>query len=234
MKLIFVHGSADTGECYYYQTRHFKGSEAVSLPGHPDGVPCGSAELYAEWLRGYIHGKGYGRDVVLAGHSLGGAIVLLYALKYPDEVKAVVPLGSGPYFHIDPERQWNLKKAANGDKKEYETWLSQQAARSPGLPEDVAKHELETRIKMGPGILHHDLSCCMGYNIVDRLHEIKAPVFALAATGDPYCPPADSYALAEGIPNCRVKVIEGPTHWMIIDRPKETNQAIEEFLKTLK
>lgn len=232
MKLIFVHGSADTGESYYYQTQYFRDSEAVDLPGHPDGVPSASADLYTEWLRGYIQGKGY-TDVVLAGHSLGGAIVLTYALKYPDEVKAIIPLGSGPYFHIDPARQHDLKLAANGDKVKYDEWLKDQAGRSPGLPPGIAEHELETRIKMGPGILHHDLSCCMDYNIVDRLHEIQVPTLAVAATDDPYCPPADSHILAENIPNAKAVVIEGQTHWFIIDRPQQTNKVIEEFLATL-
>ena len=232
MKLVFVHGSADTGECYYYQTRHFKGSEAVDLPGHPDGEPCGSVELYVEWLRGYIHGRGYA-DVVLAGHSLGGAIVLTYALKYPDEVKAVIPLGSGPYFHMDPARLHDLKLAAEGSKAQYDEWLGQQAGRSPGLPPEVAEHELQTRIAMGPDILRHDLTCCANYNIVDRLHEIRVPTLAVAATDDPYCPPADSHVLAENIPNARAVIIEGPTHWFIIDRPEQTNRVIEEFLATL-
>ncbi len=233
MQLIWVHGSADTADSFYHQTRRFPGSNAVNLPGHPagNGTPSGSAEEYAEWLRGYIAGKGY-TDVVLSGHSLGGGIVLTYALKYPDEVKAVIPLGSGPYFHIDPEQQDNLRRAALGDKAAYDEWMSQQTLRD-GLPADVAEEELKDRIKMGPAVIHHDLDCCHRYNIVDRLHEIRVPVLAVAASGDPYCPPADSQRLADNIPNAKTVVVDGPTHWLMIDRAEPVNKAIEDFLATL-
>ena len=39
MKLIFIHGAGGSPQSYYYQTRHFEGSEAVALPGHPEGTP---------------------------------------------------------------------------------------------------------------------------------------------------------------------------------------------------
>jgi pimeloyl-ACP methyl ester carboxylesterase len=39
--------------------------------------------------------------------------------------------------------------------------------------------------------------------------------------------------LAENIPNAKAVIIEGPTHWFIIDRPAQTNKVIEEFLATL-
>ena len=234
MQLVWIHGSADTADSFHHQVRRFPGSDAVNLPGHPagnGGRPCGSAAEYAEWLRGYITGKGY-TDVVLSGHSLGGGIVLTYALQYPDQVKAVIPLGSGSYFHIDPAQQDGLRRAASGDKAAYDEWVGQQTLRD-GLPPDVAERERQDRIAMGPGMLHHDLDCCYRYDITGRLGEIQAPVLAVAATGDPYCPPADSQVLADNIPNGRTTVVDGPTHWLHIDRHEAVNEAIEQFLATL-
>ena len=233
MQLIWVHGSADTADSFYHQVRRFPGSDAINLPGHSagNGKPSGSADEYAEWLRGYIAGKGY-TDVVLSGHSLGGGIVLTYALKYPEEVKAVIPLGSGPYFHIDPAQQDNLRRAASGDKAAYDEWMSQQTLRD-GLPSEVAEKERQDRIAMGPGMLHHDLDCCSRYNIAARLPEIAVPVLAVAATGDPYCPPPDSNTLSDNIPNAKTVVVDGPTHWLHIDRADAVNRAIEGFLAGL-
>jgi pimeloyl-ACP methyl ester carboxylesterase len=54
-----------------------------------------------EWLRGYIHQKGY-QEIVLAGHSLGGAIALLYVLKYPEELKALILIGTGGRLRVHP------------------------------------------------------------------------------------------------------------------------------------
>jgi len=82
MKVIFVHGSGTYGGVWRYQTEYFPDSDAVDLPGHLWGQTLDSVEEYADWLKEYIRGKGYS-DVVLVGHSFGGAIALMYALNTP-------------------------------------------------------------------------------------------------------------------------------------------------------
>ena len=36
-KLIFIHGAGGTGAVWHYQAERFPDSDAVTLPGHPDG-----------------------------------------------------------------------------------------------------------------------------------------------------------------------------------------------------
>ena len=99
MKLIFLHGSGGCRESWHYQVQFFEDADAVDLPGHPEGEPCTSIDDYVEWLRGYIQERSY-RDVVLVGHSLGGAIAFLYALKYPDDLAGIVSVGSGARLRV--------------------------------------------------------------------------------------------------------------------------------------
>ena len=77
MKLLFIPGSGSGKETWLCQTEYFADSEAIALPGHPEGKPCSSVDEYVEWLRAYIRQQHY-QDVVLVGHSLGGAIAQLY------------------------------------------------------------------------------------------------------------------------------------------------------------
>ena len=84
MQLIFIHGSGGCKESWQFQTQYFDKSEAINLPGHPDGDLCPTIEGYTNWVRQYIQSKNY-REVVLVGHSLGGGIALQYALDYPEE-----------------------------------------------------------------------------------------------------------------------------------------------------
>ncbi len=102
MKLLFIPGSGSGKEAWLYQTEYFTGSEAVALPGHPEGEPCSSVEDYVAWLWDYIHQQQY-PEVVLIGHSLGGAIAQLYGLKYADEVKALVLSGTGARLRVHPD-----------------------------------------------------------------------------------------------------------------------------------
>jgi len=100
MKLIFLHGSGGCKESWQYQVQFFENADAIDLPGHPEGKPCTSIDDYVEWLRAYIQERSYG-DVVLVGHSLGGAIAFLYALKYPDDLKGIVAVGSGARLRVN-------------------------------------------------------------------------------------------------------------------------------------
>ena len=95
MKLVFLHGAGCSSLSFYYQLRHFRNSKALDLPGHPEGAACTDVDGYLEWVRGFITARRY-KDVVLCGHSMGGAITLKYALRYPEELKGIILLGTGP------------------------------------------------------------------------------------------------------------------------------------------
>ena len=102
MKLVLIHGAGNTGLVWHYQTEYFADSDAVSLTGHPEGKPCTSIEDYAEWLYQYVREKGYSQPVI-AGHSMGGAVAQMYALKYPKDVNALILIGTGARLRVRPD-----------------------------------------------------------------------------------------------------------------------------------
>jgi len=101
VKLLFIPGSGSARAGWVYQAEYFTDLEVVVSPGHPEGEPCLSIDDYVEWLRDYIHQRHY-QDVVLAGHSMGGAFAQLYGLNYPKEVKALVLIGTGARLRVLP------------------------------------------------------------------------------------------------------------------------------------
>ncbi len=40
--------------------------------------------------------------MVIVGHSLGGRIALLYAFKYPEDLRGIVSVGSGVRLRVHP------------------------------------------------------------------------------------------------------------------------------------
>ncbi|MFQ5873959.1 MAG: alpha/beta fold hydrolase [Dehalococcoidia bacterium] len=228
MKLIFIHGSGGTGADFHYQTRYFQDSEAVTLPGHPDGKACKTLQGYVEWLRGYIHGKEY-KDVVLAGHSMGGGIVLLYGFLYPEELKGLISIGSGARLRVHPKY---LAEHHDGITNR-EAW--DKLHRQQTYASDPAVHEklLEQTLKVGPAVTYSDFMACDHFDLLDRVGEIKLPTLALCGTKDEMTPPLYSRYLGEHMPNAQTVIIDGASHSVMLERPQETNSAIEEFLKGL-
>ncbi|NLE95901.1 MAG: alpha/beta hydrolase [Dehalococcoidia bacterium] len=244
MKLVFVHGSGGTGIVWKHQTEFFRDADAVNLPGHlAPGEACSSVEDYARWLHEYVLAKGYERPV-LAGHSLGGAIVLQYALDYPDGVGGLVLVGTGAKLWVAPHVLEAIEKGISSPK----SWLSEfveaqltavadvafnAAAREAGMDKSLREQIAAQMAQVGARVQLNDFACCDRFNVMARLSEIKAPTLVLAGSLDVMTPPKYGEYLVEHIAGAKMVVIEGGTHHFFAEKPEQTNRAISHFLKSL-
>jgi len=228
MKLIFIHGSGGSKHSWYYQTEHFPDADAIELPGHPEGEPCTSVEAYVDWLKGYITEKGY-RDVVLAGHSLGGAVAQLYALTHPEDMAGLILIGSGARLRVHPMYLEELKKAIDNPT----AFVQMREAGWNDLEPEVRELLRERATRIGPAVTLSDMLCCDRFDIMDRVHEIKLPTLALCGTEDVMTPPKYAAYVADKIDGARQVIIEGGTHNVAMEKPDEVNRAIDDFLRTI-
>ncbi len=231
MKLLFIPGSGSPSVVWVYQTEHFVDSEAIALPGHPDGKPCLSIDDYMEWLRGYIQQHRY-QDVILLGHSLGGAVAQLYGLKYADEVKALVLIGSTARFTVPAASLDALEAMArNNDEAAYRKYLQDITYRL--VAPEIRHVVVEARTAVGPAVMVHDLRCCDKFDIKDKVHAIKLPTLVICGSEDDKTPVEDAHYLTDKIEGPREAIIDGGTHSVFLEKPREVNKAIEEFLRSL-
>ncbi len=228
MKLLFIPGSGRGKEAWVYQTEYFTDSEAIALPGHPEGRPCSSVDEYAEWLGAYIHQQGY-RDVVLVGHSLGGAIAQLYGLKYGDEVKALVLIGTGVRLRVLPALLASVQPMI-GDK---DAWRKYVEDTHNLVAPQIRQVVIKARILIGPAVMLNDLLCCDKFDIMDRVHTIRVPTLVISGREDEMTPVSYTKYLADRIEGATQVIIEGAGHLVFMEKPEEVNQAIEEFLARL-
>jgi pimeloyl-ACP methyl ester carboxylesterase len=229
MKLIFVHGAGNTGFVWYYQTKYFPGSDAVSLVGHPEGQPCTSVEDYAVWLRKYIHDHGYSEPVIV-GHSMGGAVAQTYALKYPGEVKGLILVGSGARLRVRPDFINALKAlidAPPGKLREFEEMLYGHVA--PEIRDMV----LDKIVEVGARVFLSDFQACDKFDTMDTVHQIKAPALVICGTQDDMTPLKYSHYLVDKISGARLVAVQGASHMVFLEMPQEVNTSIEEFIKRL-
>jgi pimeloyl-ACP methyl ester carboxylesterase len=227
MKLIFVHGSGAYGDIWRYQTDYFPASDAVNLPGHPHGRPLNSVEECVDWLRKYIEGRGY-KDVVLAGHSLGGAIALMYALKYPQELKGIIIIGSGARLRVHPMFLAPCEEAIKGNPREWYQ-LVEEIYRL--TPEDYKREVVEKQKAIGPAVMLNDFLCCDKFDIMDKVQEIKLPALIICGELDAMTPVKYSNYLGAKLANSRVVIIPRATHLALAEKPEAVNKAIADFVK---
>jgi len=228
MKLIFIHGSGGCKEVWHYQTRHFPEADAVALPGHPCGEPCTSIDAYVDWLRGYIRDAGY-VDVVLAGHSLGGAIAQLYALKYPEDLEGLIVIGSGARLRVGTMYLEMIEQAKSNRSIFEDFFHKSYEFIEPGLRGVLQRKALEG----DPAVLLNDMLCCDRFDIMHRVHEIRLPTLAICGSEDIMTPPKYTEYLANKVQGAKEVIIKGGTHMVFAEKPTEVNQAIEDFLNSL-
>jgi len=228
MKLIFVHGSGAYGGVWRYQTEYFPDSDAVNLPGHLQGQTLNSVEEYVDWLREYVRGKRY-RDVVLVGQSLGGAIALMYAIKYPQELQGIVIIGSGARLKVHPMYLTALEEAIKGGN--LQEWSQQMVSGHRLTPQDYQREVLEKRKTIGPAVMLNDFLCCDKFDIMDRVQEIKLPALIICGELDMMTPVKYADYLGTKLTNSRVVIIPQATHLVFAEKPEAVNEAIEDFVK---
>jgi pimeloyl-ACP methyl ester carboxylesterase len=228
MKLIFLHGSGAYGGVWRYQTEYFPDSDAVNLPGHLQGQALNSVEEYVDWLREYVRGKGY-KNVVLVGHSLGGAITLMYAMKYSQELKGIVIIGSGARLRVHPMYLTALEEAIKGGN--LQEWYQQMVSGHRLTPEDYQREALEKRKDIGPAVMLNDFLCCDKFDIMDRVQEIKLPALIICGELDMMTPVKYANYLGTKLTNSRVVIIPQATHLVFAEKPEAVNEAIEDFVK---
>ena len=229
MKLAFIHGSGNTGLVWHYQTRHFADSEAISFPGHPEGRPCSSIEGYTGWLHRYVFEKGYS-ELILAGHSMGGAVAQMYALDYPQDVKGLILVGTGARLRVRPDFLSLIEAGIEAPNAWIKDLIEPFYSRvDPAVREKV----IDKVAEVGARVQLNDFRCCDKFDIMDRVHQITAPALVICGTEDEMTPVKYSQYLADKIAGARRVVIEGGSHFVFMEKPEEVNRAIGEFLDGL-
>jgi pimeloyl-ACP methyl ester carboxylesterase len=186
-------------------------------------------EDYADWLQSYIRQKGYG-NVVLVGHSLGGAIILMYALKYPQHLNGLVLIGTGAKLRVRPDFISELERA----QEDESLWCKGLEESYRLVNPEARAGVMKRRITVGPRIQLNDMLCCNRFDIMDRVGDIKLPALVLCGTEDEQAPVKFAHYLATNIEGAEEVVIDGATHQVALEKPSEVNEAIERFITRIK
>lgn len=161
----------------------------------------------------------YLEDVVkepahLIGWSDGGIIALMIAIARPDLVKSIVAVGANYHFEHTggPIPEWQI---SDEDRVEH-------AERSPDAPEalDVKVARMRNIWNSEPTLTREELG------------KIQCPTLILAGDDEQF-KIADTAAMYEAIPQGRLAIIPGTSHYVIKEKPELTQAIIKDFLNDL-
>ncbi|HUN54309.1 MAG TPA: alpha/beta hydrolase [Smithella sp.] len=234
--LLFIHGSGGDHSVWSHQYARLRKKyniAAVDLPGH--GLSGGSGEKdvsrYCIWVKKLLDILDL-KNAVLAGHSLGAAIALGFAINYPEEIRGIVSVGGGMKMPVNSFILDYLKTNPEKIPAEITELICKFSLAKENRPKflDVLQKNIS---RSNIGFLYGDLLACNELDLTSALDKIKAPALMICGAEDKMTSPDFSRQLAAGIGGANLEIIAGAGHMVMMERPVEFNIALDKFLASI-
>lgn len=205
-----------------------------------------------EDLEGLRRGLGLGRIQVL-GHSAGAYLAALYAVEHPATTAAVVLLNPGPPLAPELMEQFGTSMASrrtlDDDARRKEIEESEEF--KTGQPQALERHQLNTfipffkdrakveqvslgfteitaaNVQQGPQRMMGSLSA---HDPISKFAGIETPTLLVHSELDPI-PSEWSRFLAATIPNADFALIEGGSHFPMVEDAEQLRSTVVPWLR---
>jgi len=236
--MVFLHAAGSNGNSWHNQLAHFGGSHspiAPDLPGHgrSGGVEgFGSIQQYSDFIAEFARALNLG-PAVMVGRSMGGAIAMDLAIRYPRIVSGLVLIATAAKFNIPAERLNGFKAVVQGRAPQAFVTMGF----SPKTVSDnfaVIRESWGEQIKTDPRVRYTDLKACSEVDLRNDLARIQKPALIIAGADDENTPVSDLELIQSNIPGSpKLEVIANSAHNVTTEKPREVNDAVEKFLQSL-
>ena len=152
------------------------------------------------------------RRVYLVGHSDGGNVALIVAMRRPDLLRRVVAIGANYHFEgLMPVPSFDI------ESEDFAQWAQRFGENSPDGPEHARAVEEKTRVMTfsQPTLTTKDLA------------RISVPVLVMA--GD-VATLSHTCSMYEAIREAQLAIVPGTSHMLLKERTKESVRIIDHFL----
>lgn len=230
--IIFVHGLGGDHTLFKYQLDYFRKSQraiAVDLPGHYKSTPLPengySIKKMANTLIEFATQLRI-RKFILAGHSLGAAIITEVARQTPENVAALIFIDpAGDVSQLPKERKEKMLASLRApDYKEFmRSWFSAALSSAKEETKEMVFKALE---KVSQGTLAGEYRALTEYEPVNALKSYSGPMLSInrpKSTGQ--------FSYHKLVPKIESVSLENISHWLMIDEPDKVNKIMDDFLK---
>ncbi len=222
--LLLLHGAGGRALVWQNQLLAFPRARALDLPGRAGDTP-NSVEGFVGALRAAC---GTGAPRVLAGHSLGGAIALGWALSHPGEVRALILLCTGARLRVAPQILEGVRAADTAVIAQFGAmWFG------TNPPPRQREKALALLGATPPGVLLADLEAADAFDAMGELDALRLPTLVICGAEDRLTPVKYGRYLNERIAGSEMVTIEQAGHMVMLEQPRATNQAVRGFLERL-
>ena len=244
LPVIFLHGSGQGASGY----SNFKGNASYFAKQKyralmPDLLGFGysskpedeiySADFHVDAIKQFVDGLGL-KSLVFVGNSLGGALALIFSLRYPDYVSKLVLMAPGGIEHKEAYMKMAgiqmVYKLSQGQgelqKSHLKKILSLQMFDPSRLSDSVVEERLQIA-KEQPKAVWKTMSVPF---LGDQLKEIPQPILCFWGADDQFLPVSGVQVIASECQNARSIVLSKCGHWVMQEHQDLFNRYTVDFL----
>ncbi len=229
--VLMIHGAGGSSASWFMQLKAMSDQLhvlALDLNGHgktPDRAEPDVTRSYLDDIREVV--KQLDRPF-LCGHSMGGALIQLYALENPESIAGIILVGTGARLKVNPmifdllDNDFEGYVEATGDFMFHEK-----------TADEVKEASMAEIRKCPAAITKRDFEVCNQFDIMTQVSEIRLPTLVIVGEDDVMTPVKYSKYLADMIPDSNISIIPFAGHAVMLEQPKEFNKAVFEWLRSL-
>lgn len=230
--LLLIHGAGGSHLSWPAELRRlpYTAVYALDLAGHGRSHLPGHStiEAYTQDVLDFMAALKL-ENVIVLGHSMGGAIAQMVGLAQSPSVVGLVLVGTGAKLRVSPAIletiQTNYEAAVETLNQYY--WGGNQDS-------NVEANNRRTMLACPPEVMLNDFLACDQFDLRKRLAEITQPTLVISASADQMTPAKFGQFLADQLPQAKFALIEQAGHMMPLECPEQVAQLVEDFIRTLK
>ena len=231
--LILIHGAGGSYLYWSPEVRHLSKEDvmAIDLPGHgaSAGVGRETIDAYAGDVIGFMDSLNISQGVI-AGHSMGGAVVQWMSLNNPERVRAVILIGSGAKLRVHSKL---IQYCSEENTYPQAVDMIIDWAFSAQADQRLIELSIKRMLEMPGNVLLNDFKACDDFDVRDQVSEIEQPTLVLCGEDDQMTPVRFSQYLADKIPNSQLEVIPNAGHMVMLEQPEIVANLIKGFLSKI-
>jgi len=235
--IVLIHAAGSNAHTWHNQYDHLGQSHsplAPDLPGHgrSSGVEAlGSIGAYADFVVGFLDALKI-KSAVIAGRSMGGAVAMDLALRYPARVEALMLVATAAKFNLPEEwiATWrNVTMGRTGQPFDNAGYSPKTIKEHP----EVIREGWGEQIRTDPRTRWGDMIAVSKVDLRDSISRIDKPTLIVAGRDDTTTPPAESEFLRSRIKGARLEIIDDSAHYLTTEQPAAVNAVLGKFVDSL-